>query len=58
MLKENIIVIGEIPESKAVSQKVPEWVKNTANWWANDLIDEADFVSGLQFLIENGIIKI
>ena len=35
---------------------VPDWVKNTAGWWADGLIDDNSFVSGIQWLISNGII--
>ncbi len=38
--------------------EIPVWVKNTAGWWANDQITDSDFVDGLQFLIQNDIIKL
>ena len=31
---------------------VPDWVKNNAGWWAQDQIDDAAFVSGVQYMIE------
>jgi len=37
---------------------VPDWVKNNAGWWAQDQIDDAAFVSGVQYMIEQGIIKV
>ena len=37
---------------------VPEWVRNNAGWWADDLISEDEFVKALEFLIQNGIIRI
>ncbi len=36
----------------------PSWVKNNAGWWADGLIKDADFVSGIQYLISNGIMKV
>ena len=30
---------------------VPDWVKNNAGWWADGLIDDNSFVSGIQWLI-------
>ena len=36
---------------------IPAWIKNNAEWWADDLIDDSSFVSGLQWLIENDIMK-
>jgi hypothetical protein len=37
---------------------IPEWVKNNAGWWANGEIDDASFVSGIEFMISDGIIVI
>ena len=37
---------------------IPDWVKNTAGWWADDQIDDASFVNGIKFLIENDIMEI
>ena len=39
-------------------QKIPEWIKKNAEWWAQGAIGDSDFVSGLQFLIKEGIMKI
>ena len=38
--------------------KIPDFVKNNAGWWANGSIDDQSFVGGIQFLIEQGIMKI
>ena len=38
--------------------KIPDWIKNNAGWWADDLIEDADFVSGIQYLITTGIIRV
>ena len=37
---------------------IPAWIKNNAGWWADGQIDDGSFVSGLQWLISNGIMKI
>ena len=42
----------------AFSQYVPEWVKNTAGWWATDAISETEFVNAISYLIKVGIINI
>ena len=39
-------------------ETVPAWVKNTAGWWASDQIEDAEFLTSMQFLIKNDIIKI
>jgi len=37
---------------------IPSWIKNNAGWWADGQIEDSSFVSGLQWLISNGIMKI
>ena len=37
---------------------MPEWIRNNASWWATGKINDDEFVSGLQFMIENEIIVI
>lgn len=37
---------------------IPAWVKNNAKWWSQNTIDDATFVSGIQYMIKQGIIQI
>ena len=37
---------------------IPSWIKNNAGWWSDGSIPDNAFVSGLQWLISNGIITI
>lgn len=37
---------------------VPDWVKNNAGWWADGTISESEFISGVEFLITDGIILV
>lgn len=60
MIKERII---QIPETQKQQNKdndatIPDWVRNNALWWSNDQISDKEFVSGLQFLIQSGIITV
>ena len=38
--------------------EVPAWVKNNAGWWADGAITESEFISGIEFLINDGIINV
>ena len=40
------------------STEIPAWIKNNAGWWSEGSITDTDFISGIQWLITNGIIKI
>ena len=46
--------------SSIISQEivVPSWLKNSAGWWSNDLIRDDEFVKGIQYLINEDILKI
>ena len=37
---------------------IPTWIINNAGWWADDKINDNDFISGIEYLIENKIIKV
>ncbi len=37
---------------------IPLWIKNNAGWWADDQISDQDYLSGIEFLVSEGIIKI
>jgi len=58
-----IVVIADedLPEPEIQtlkSQHVPIWIKNNANWWSLELIEDSDFVAGLEYLIQNEIVII
>lgn len=42
----------------AETSTIPDWVKNNANWWADGQIPESDFISAMQYLINQDIISI
>ena len=52
-------VVGGVETNVTSSAKlVPDWIKNTAKWWTEDLIEDADFINGLKYLLDEQIIKI
>ena len=42
----------------AFAENVPDWVKNTAGWWATDAISETEFVNAVEFLVKENIIQV
>jgi len=40
------------------SNEIPVWIKNNAGWWADGSIDDSSFVQGIQFLVQEGFMKI
>ena len=47
---------GQPPAVK--NDAIPSWIKNNAEWWASDQIDDSSFVQGMQFLIKEGILQV
>jgi len=37
---------------------IPDWVRNNAGWWSDEAIPDIDFVSGIEFMIQENIIKV
>ena len=52
-----LIAVLAIPASLA-QDAMPSWIKNNADWWADDKIDDFTFAQGIGFLIKNKIIQI
>jgi len=52
------ILMASLFAQYATAESIPAWVKNNAAWWAEGSISQADFVSGLQFLIQKDILKV
>ena len=64
LINNNIISINFVPchevqnQTNSPSMSVPNWIKNNANWWSENLIDDIDFINGIEYLIKHQIIKI
>ena len=57
-----LVAISIIPtvfsESLREEFTIPDWVKNTAGWWADGQIPDSAFLQGIQFLIKEEIITV
>jgi len=63
VISETMFEIGKagelfVPTPPPVETSIPGWIKNNAGWWADGQIDDGSFVSGIQWLISNGIMTI
>ena len=45
-------------EGESNQNEIPNWIRNNAAWWADGSIDDQTFVSGIEFLIQEGTISI
>ena len=44
--------------SPAAGSKIPDWIRNNAKWWAEGSISDDDYLKGLQYLVQQGILKV
>ena len=66
LINNNIILISNTtidekaftPTDTSATKRVPDWVKNNAGWWAEDLIKDYDFLNGIKYLVNKGVILV
>ncbi len=60
LINAKIIDIPNLPKSTVGGNDdaIPDWIRQNVGWWAKDLISDEDFVSGIKYLVEHGIITI
>ena len=60
LIKEKILQITLTGHDSVAEtdMPIPEWIKNNAGWWADGQIGDDAFVSGIKYLMENGIVLI
>ena len=68
LINNNIISIPFMPCGGAAAiaasdptleaKLIPNWIKDVAGWWATDQIEDTDFISGIEYLIQKEIIGI
>ena len=55
VMMAGILLVGTITPL-AHADKVPDWIKSNAGWWAEDMISDEEFISGIQHLIQENIL--
>jgi len=53
-----LIVASHFFSAYAEPYSIPSWIKNNAKWWSSGQIEDSDFVKGIQYLIETGIMTL
>ncbi|WP_371504973.1 phosphate/phosphite/phosphonate ABC transporter substrate-binding protein [Nitrosopumilus adriaticus] len=55
-----VIGVTTVPLAQNVQAEslVPEWIKTNAGWWADGTVDDATFLNGIKFLLENDVIDV
>ena len=52
------VYLFEATNAKPDSTEIPQWIKNNAGWWSDGTISDLDFLNGIEYLIQNDIMKI
>jgi len=60
LVKEKIVNVPVNLEqiSQPTKQQIPDWIKSNAKWWSDGQIDDQTFVSGIEFLVKQGIVHV
>ncbi len=61
LINARIIDIPDLPQSTSEAEQenvLPDWIRSNAGWWANGMISDDDFITGIKYLVGQGIIKV
>jgi hypothetical protein len=60
-----LYIFGRTEEKQPVSKEpaetvihIPDWVKKNAGWWVDGTLSNTDFLKGIEYLIQQGIISV
>jgi hypothetical protein len=56
--KNSTMTQASTTNSSSQSIVIPSWVKKNAGYWATGQLGDSDFISGMQYLVQQGIMKI
>jgi hypothetical protein len=57
-LKKQLEQQLELSVNIAEDKSIPSWTKDNAKWWSQGLITENEFIKGIEYLVQNNIIRI
>jgi len=58
LINDDGIMVPATASGDSGAQEIPFWIRSNACWWFHDLITNNDFASGLQYFIEQGILRV
>ena len=53
-----VVLISHSANATAQEPSIPSWIKNNAKYWSQGQIEDSDFTKGIEYLINQGIMKI
>jgi len=52
------LILGFSLTVSAQENLIPSWIKNTAGWWSEGSVSDSDFISSIQWLIDNKVLQV
>lgn len=52
------LAFSSITYASSQTSTIPSWVKNVAGFWSDDKISDAEFLAGIQYLIDQGMLSV
>jgi len=52
------LAFSSITFGSAQTLTIPSWIKNVAGFWSEDKISDAEFLAGIQYLIDHGMLSV
>ena len=49
--------IPVLPHDGNIEDVVPTWIKTSAGWWADEIVTDAEFLGGIEFMIQSEILS-
>jgi hypothetical protein len=60
-----LYVFGRVEEKQSINEQpteteihIPDWVKKNTSWWVDGTLSSTDFLKGIEYLIQRGIISV
>ena len=57
---DRITIINEIDSNAQNTSdeiNIPDWIRNNAKWFADGILDDSEFIKGIEFMIEEKVIQ-
>ena len=58
LARASIPVTADSASTPQMPAQIPDWVRNNAAWWAGGEIDDETFIRGIEYLVQNGTIRV
>lgn len=53
-----VLAFSSITYASSQTSTIPSWVKNVAGFWSDGKISDAEFLAGIQYLIDHGMLSV